>query len=864
MIWHSSQVSDVLKELDVNSEKGLSNGVADMRIKAFGKNIIKSVEKPSFKKHLLSQLKDRYVYILTVIAIISFVLSLVYNKADFYSPLLIIAIVFLNALITAYQMYKSDLALNSIKSITNPAATVIRDGIEKQIPSDELVPGDIMILKSGDYISADARLIEANNFACNEYVLTGEEIPANKKADATYEDISPINIRANMVFSGCVVVYGSAKAVVVETGLSTEIGHNSALNQQSGGDSLPIEEKLDSAGKIINALILLICAVIFILEVIFNFRNIGFASTTVSALLNAMALAVSAIPEGLPAISTIAVALGIERIIKEEIIIKKVSALEVLGKTTVICADKTGIITKNSMELKKVFDGENSAEITEIGLSDKQQLILKLAANCSTLENDSTENSIKNACIKHCNITSEELDNLFPRVALVPFDSERKTMTSVNMINGKPVAIVKGAPENLADKFVNIDAKTVLEQNESMAAEALRVVCIAIKPLEEIPANPSAELIEKSLTFVGLLGLDDPLRISTIDAIKSNEKAGIKTIMITGDNITTAKAIARRVGILKDGTMAISGAELAQISDEELVNTIGNYSVFARLNPDDKLRIISAFQANGETVTVTGDDFKDVQALASADIGCAMGRLGTDVTRGNADIIIKNSHFDSIVNAIKESRGLFANIQKAVAFLLSCNIAEIAVYFIALLIFKNPPITAVQLLWINLLTDCAPVIALATSKAEESVMDNTPLSLNGRIFDNRTMIDIAIQAVFMTATTLAAYFIGYKSGNIQIATTSAFCVLALSQVFHTFNIRTSESIFKSHLSFNDFMFVSCILIAFIILFLVFTPAGAVFGLTLLKTKYAVISILLSIAIIPFCELLKIAKTYIKR
>lgn len=857
MIWHSSQVQDVLNELEVNADKGLANGVADLRLKTYGKNVIKSVVKPSFKKHLFSQLKDKYVYILATVAIISFLLSLVYGKADYYSPLLIIAIILLNSIISAYQLYKSDAVLSSLKSVTTPLATVIRDGIEKQISADELVPGDIILIKSGDYIPADARLIDVNNFACNEYILTGDDIPSNKKSDTVIENIAPISERSNMVFSGCIAMHGNAKAVVVETGLNTTIGHIQALSQQSGGDSLPVAAHLNSAAKIINVSMLLVCAVVFIFEIFINFKNMNFAYTTVSALLNAIALAVAAIPEGLPAISTVAVALGIERIIRDEIIIKRVSALEIIGKTTVICADKTGIITKNSMGLERIFDGEQATEISEEALSEKHQMILKLAVSCSMLQNDSTESSLKNACVKLCGISDYELDNIFPRVAFVPFDSSRKTMTSINMISGKPVAIVKGAAESLADKLVGVNKELLLKENEKMAADALRVVCIAIKPLDEIPANPSADSIENNLTFVGLLGLDDPLRVSTINAVKASEKAGIRTIMITGDNLTTAKAVARRVGILKDGTEAISGAELSDMSDEDLAANIGKYSVFARINPDDKLRIISALQSNGEIVTITGDDFKDVQALAQADIGCAMGKLGTDVARGNADIIIKNSHFDSIVSAVKESRGLFANIQKTAAFLLSCNIAELAVYLLSLIIFKKPPVTAVQLLCINLLTDCAPVLALATSKAESNVMNNPPLSLSGRIFNNNALIDIIIQSAFITVTTLLAFFIGNKSGNTALGTTMAFTVLALTQIIHIFNISNSGSIFKSKLKTNDFLFVSSVILVFLILCLVFTPAGKIFGLTLLKTKYALISLLLSFAVIPFCELLKL-------
>jgi len=859
MIWHSSETQNVLSELETNAEKGLSNGVADLRLKQYGKNTIKSIETPSLKKHFLRQLNDKSVYVLAVIAIISFIISLIYNKKDFYSPLLIIAIVLINALINAYQLLRSEFALNSLNSIQSPIANVIRDGIEKQIIADELVPGDIIILKSGDYIPADARLIETNNFSCNEYIFSDTDIPVSKRADTICDDISNINDRINMVFSGSIAVLGTAKAVVVETGLNTEIGHNSALHEQSGGDTLPIESTLNSTCKIANISILIICLIVFIISIVQNFGDYGFAETTVTSLLNAMALAVAAIPEGLPAISTVAVALGIERIIKDEIIIKKVKALEVLGKTTVVCSDKTGIITKNSMTVQKIFSDNGFVTLSDEIITEKHKNILRLASSCSTLENDSTEQAIKNACIKYCNVTNEDLDNLFPRVGVIPFDSVRKTMTSIIMIDGKPVAVVKGAPEILADKIKNIDSKALLKANEDMASEAYRVLCIAAKPLDEIPANPSAEIVENDLLFIGLIGIDDPPRANTIEAISTCDKAGIKTVMITGDNLTTAKAVARRVGILKNGMEAISGAELEKMSDDELNSNISKYAVFARISPEDKVRIVNALKNSGEIVTITGDDFKDVSSLAVADIGCAMGRLGNDVARGHADIIIKNSYFDSIISAVKESRGLFANIQKAVAFLLSCNIAEIAFYLIGLIFFKNPPISAVQLLWINLLTDCAPVIALSTGKAEDNVMNERPVALDGRLFDNHTIINIILQSIFITVTSVCAFIIGIKSGDLTLGMTMGFTVLALSQIFHSLNIKNHFTVLKNKFSLNDFFTVSSILIVFIILFLVLTPAGLVFGLCVLRASQTLICLVLSLLIIPFCEVLKIVR-----
>lgn len=861
MIWHSTSTDEVLSKLEVSKDLGLSSGVAITRLEKYGKNAIKNVEEPSMKKQFLAQLKDKYAYILFAIAVVTAVVCF-FNNADYYAPLLIILIVVLNALISAYQMYKSQGVLNRLRGIASPMATVVRDGNERQISAEELVPGDIIVIREGDVIPADARLIETLNFSCNECILTGSEVPINKNPNEVFEDICEIPDRNNMVFSGCVATMGTARAVVVETGLYTELGRSSSIDQQTGEYILPVQSRLDLTGKIMNITVLVVCILVFCINIIINFRADGFAVTTVNSLLNAMALAVAAIPEGLPAISVVAVALGIERIIRDDIIIKKVSALETLGKTTVICADKTGIITKNSMTVDRIFDGKEIFKPGDGKLPNHIKSVLQYATACATLDNDSTEMSIEKACEAHTGISANELGNIFPRVAVIPFDPARKTMTSINMKDGNAIAVVKGAPEVLADKLNNIDSKTLLDANESMALDALRVVCIAVKPLDGIPVNPIAEEIEKDLTFIGLIGLDDPPRIPTIDAIGVCDTAGIRTVMITGDNPTTAKAVARRVGIFKDDTKLMTGAELAELSDEELIADIKKVSVFARVSPEDKLRIIEALKKSGETVTVTGDNFSDVQALTNADIGCAMGKIGTDVARGNADIIIKNSYFDSVVNAIKESRGLFADIQKSVAFLLSCNIAEIFMYLLSLLIFGKPIISAAELLLINLLTDCAPVIALATGRAETKVMKKMPGTMKGRLFDNRNILDIALQATYLTAISVFGYALGrsiFGQGNEKLGMTMAFAVIGFAEIFHAFNIRFTESVFTKDFAIKDFLFISsAILIAFISL-LVLTPAGVVFGMAGLTFKQFILAFIIAFSIVPFCELLKYLK-----
>lgn len=858
MIWHSTEAREILRELEVDDKKGLPNGVADMRLEKYGHNVISNVEKPSYFKRFFSQLNSKPVILLTVTALLSFFVSLMYNEVNSFSPLLIIGIVLINAAVSAYHLHNCDNALDRMKSITNPTVTVLRDGIVKTVNSALLVPGDIILLETGDYISADARIIESNELRCNEATLTGDDIPVEKNGEGVLEDIIGIESRLNMVFSGTSVAHGSAKAVVVATGLNTEIGRTSAILQQTGETSLPLEKELDGIGKIVNIAILAVCIAVFILGMVRSFSSGNFASTTLKMLVNSVALGVAAIPEGLPAIATIVIAVGVQRFIKDKIIIKDSSALELLGKTNVICSDKTGILTRNKMQLCKIYDGEQVNDIVNEPISEKPSVVLKLAAACSTLENDSTEDAIKKACLAYNSMSERDVESFLPKLGIIPFDSDRKTMTVISMQNEKPFAIVKGAPEVVIPKCVGCNAEEALRINAEMADEALRIVCIAMRPLDTIPANPNPDEIEQELTFVGLLGLDDPPRDNIIEDVKSCKEAGIRTVMITGDNLITASSVARRIGILSDGTSAITGEELSKLSDDELALKIEEYSVYARVSPTDKLRIVKAWQKNGSVVAVTGDSVQDADSLAAADIGCAVGKFGTDVAKGNADIVISNNRFDSIVCAVRESRGLFDNIKKSVYYLLSCNFAELITVLFGMIFFSGSSIAAVQLLWINLLTDCAPAISLSMESAEASAMKRKPYRTVGKLFDGISLLFIVLQSLFITAMTLTAYSLGAKSGTAA-AVTMAFAVLGMSQIFHCYNNKLDGTLITKKLFSNRFMNLSAILTLFIIVFLILTPAGYLFGMTVLSFKQLMICLLLSFMIIPFCELLKLIK-----
>lgn len=850
MIWHSSETNDVLSELGVTKENGLANSLALERLEIYGKNTRSTSKKTSLLTRFLSQINSKIVYFLTAIAIACFIVNIIYDKSDFYFPILIVAIVVINAFISALHLHKCDEALDAIQNAANPDVTVIRDGSEKVISSDLLVPGDIMLLKEGDYITADARIIESDGLRCNEAILSGDVIPVDKAADTIVEDITVVSARKNMVFAGCNVVHGTARVVVVETGLCTEIGKQTDISHQTNSETLPITETLANSGKIINIAILAFCILAFIIGIIQNFNSRApFATITLSALMNSVALGITAMPESLPAISTIVLALGIKRMIDDNIVIKNTKALEIIGKTEVICVDKTGILTKNNMVLNYIFDGEQLTELSDEALSDKTAGVLQLATACSMLQNDSTESCIENACIKYLSLSQEDVSNLFPRLSSIPFDSIRKTMTSINMISGKPVAIVKGAPEIVIEKCNIAQKDKLLELCNSLAEKSYRVLCVAIKPLDEIPSNPNPEEIENELNFVGLLALNDPPQSDTVEAISTCNLAGINTIMITGDNILTAKAVARRIGILTDDSQAITGSELDKLSDDELANSIENYTVFARITPNDKIRIIKAWQSIGKIVTVTGNDFEDADALNAADIGCSLGQYGADAAKGNADVIIKNKKFMTVVSAIRESRSLFNNVKKSVTYLLACNFGEIIAYILGMLIFGLPPLAAVQLLWINLLTDSTCVISLTVEGSEENVMHKKPLALTGHLFSRNALLNMLSDSLVIATLTLISFAFGGQS--------MAFATLVMIQVFHSYNMKTQQSLLKADFKTNKFMNFSSVLVLFISVFLVLTPAGMVFGLEMLSVGSFLLSLLLSIIIIPINEFKKI-------
>ncbi len=855
MIWHSSSKEDVLNHYSVDDAFGLANGSVEEKQEIYGKNIAGKIERPSIIKRFFGEFTKTGIALM-VLSIIFFFVAHSYESPTAYFGFLVVGIVIVNAMISAFHLHDCENTLADIKHTTNPSVKVLRDGIIKTVNSVELVPGDIMLLQEGDYICADARLIETNEFRCNEVVLSGEEVPIDKNANLILDDIIPIEQRSNMVFASTTVIHGTAKAVVVATGISTETGKSLAINEQIGGSNMPMQNELSIISKFFNIVILCISVLVFIITIIQNFSSKDpFAVITLTALLNSAALAFAAMPDGLNAISTIVIAAGTKRILGENIIFKDSNALETIGKTNVICADKTGIFTQNRMVLESIYDGKNLLNLSDGIINDTYATILNLAAACKTLENDTTEAAISAACLKYNYKDESEIDTLFPKIAVIPFDSLRKTMTIITLINEQPVAIVKGAPEIVVPNCIDCDVEAILKSNDEMAADGLRNVAVAIKCLDEIPANPKAEEVERELTFVGILGLTEPVRSEIFNDIKTCNDADIKVVMMTGDSLQTAVSLATQIGLMQEETQAITGAQLDELSDEELSENIENYCVFARISPQHKLRIVRAWQSKKAIVTITGDSLQDAEALAIADVGCAIGRFGADVAKGNADVIILRNNFGLIVRAIKESRGFFGNIKKTVKYLCSCNFAELLLLLIGSIAFKTPILVAVQLLLINLLTDCAPAISFSMEEAEKSVMNAKGFDGATRLLNVKTFIKIGINGLFIAIISLISYIIGYFVSP-TVASSMTFVTLGVAQLLHCFNSKLQGSIFKKEVFSNRFMNYSVFVTAFIMIFLVFTPLGFVFGLTILKFWQFLVALILAFLIVPLCELLK--------
>ena len=861
MLYHYKTIEDSIKELSTDENIGLKTEEADRIRQTVGENKLQEKRKKTLLARFFEQFKDVMILILIAAAVVSFVIAVIEGEPkEFFEPALILLIVIINAVMGVVQESKAEKALDALKGLSAPTARVIRDGVESRIDAALLVPGDIILLEAGDFIPADARLIKSTSLKSEESALTGESVPSEKDATQVVLENSPLGDRSNMVFSGCSVTYGTATAVVTATGMNTEMGKiANLLNSESDGQT-PLQKKLAQLGKYLGFLALAACAVIFVVGLLNDIPPMEIFMTAVS-------LAVSAIPEGLPAIVTIVLSIGVQRMVKKNAIIRRLPAVETLGSASVICSDKTGTLTQNRMTLVKVYA---NGSLEEIGgeLSENAKALLKLGTLCCdgsvVFENgaekhlgDPTETAIVLAA-HNIGLLKDELNKKYPRLAGLPFDSDRKLMTTVNEIDGKNVVIVKGAFDVMAQRCTSGDVEAAKLVNDEMSASALRVLAVGYKVIDEIPAEPTSDELENGLNFLGLVGMIDPPRPEAKEAVKVCRSAGIKPVMITGDHVVTASAIAKEIGILEDGDKAITGAQLDAMSDEELETEVENISVYARVSPENKIRIVKAWQKKDRIVSMTGDGVNDAPALKAADIGCAMGITGTDVAKGAADMTLTDDNFATIVDAVREGRGIYANIKKVVGFLLGTNIGEVVTVFVAMLLWHKTPLLSMQLLWINLVTDSLPAVALGMEPVEKDVMERKPKPKNEGLFAKGFGVQIILQGIMFGILALVAFYLGEKfTGTEAGGQTLAFMVLALSQVVQSFNMRSEHSIFKIGPFTNKNLNVSTLISFVLVLLVLFTPLRIAFGLEILSLKLYLIGVGLILVPLVVMELSKL-------
>lgn len=837
---YSASADELLERLGSSPQAGISEEEAAARLEKYGLNRLKEKKKKTNLQRFLEQFKDVMIIILLAAAGVSAVLAAMSGEpSEFFEPLLILLIVVLNAIMGVMQESKAEKALDALKNMSAPHARVLRGGREQIIDAANLVPGDVILLEAGDFVPADGRLLESSALKVEESALTGESVPAEKDAAADVSDNAPLGDRINMVYSGCSVTYGRGRAVVTGTGMNTEMGKIAGLLDNEEETQTPLQMKLAQLGKYLGVLALLACVIIFVVGLIDGLDVMELFMTSVS-------LAVSAIPEGLPAIVTIVLSIGVQRMVKKNAIIRRLPAVETLGSASVICSDKTGTLTQNRMTLVKAYlDGELEAE--NIGAQDSEAVknLLKAGALCcdGTVtfgENgeehhvgDPTETAIVLAAHRD-GMPKDKLNEGCPRLADLPFDSDRKRMTTLNRIDGKIVAVVKGAFDSIRPLCVSGDLDRASAVNDEMSGQALRVLAVACRVFDEMPKPVNIENVEKDLTFMGLLGMIDPPRPEARDAVAVCRQAGIRPVMITGDHVVTAAAIAKDLGILQEGDRAITGSQLAQMSDEELDSQVRGIAVYARVSPEDKIRIVKAWQRQGETVSMTGDGVNDAPALKAADIGCAMGITGTDVAKGAADMTLTDDNFATIVDAVREGRGIYDNIKKVVGFLLGTNIGEVLTVFFAMILWRRTPLVSMQLLWINLVTDSLPAIALGMEAVEEDIMDRTPKPKDEGIFAHGMGVRVVLQGFMFGVLSLLAFWLGWQqTGTEAGGQTMAFLVLAMSQVVQAFNMRSHRSLFKIGPFTNRRLNGAAALSAILVGLVLFTPLSVAFELVYL-------------------------------
>jgi len=787
--WHCKSQEELLSELKADPKQGLTTTEAKRRLEQYGENSLEAHESESMIIRFLKQMKDPMIVVLLAAAVISLIAS---GGHEWIESIIILLIVIVNGVIAVTQESNAEKALEALRKMSAPLAKVLRDGELQRVETNLLVPGDVVMLEAGDLVPADARLLTASNLMADEASMTGESVPVQKNANATLTEETVLGDRINMVLSATVITNGRATAVVTGTGMETEMGRIAGMLMTEEEGETPLQKKLGEISKVLSVICLGVCLVMFGVGLLHG-------KELLEMFMNAVALAVAAIPEGLPAIVTIVLALGVQRMVRRNAIVKKLPAVETLGCASVICSDKTGTLTQNKMTVVELFAEDKELAMT-IGVLCNDT-ILTFEDGAAKVSGDPTETAFVSYAILS-EVDKNKMEMTMPRVEEIPFDSDRKLMSTVHaMEGGKFRVMVKGAPDVLISRCIMDEGKRseTLSKNEDMAGRALRVLGVAYKEVDAIPADMSAAAVEKDLTFVGLFGMIDPPRLEVKDAVAECSVAGIRPVMITGDHKLTAVAIAKELGIFRDGDLALTGEDLDFMSQELLEQDVEKFSVYARVSPEHKMRIVKAWQAKGHVVAMTGDGVNDAPALKVADIGCAMGITGTDVAKGAADMILTDDNFATIVHAVEEGRGIYSNIKKSIHFLMSCNIGEIIALFVATVFnFPQAPLIAVQLLWLNLVTDALPALALGVEPVEENIMKKKPRDAKASLFDKEFSIRLAWQGIMVGLVTLTAYMLGEfvlttdgQSAD-AVANTMAFATLTISQLFHAFDVRSHD------------------------------------------------------------------------
>lgn len=859
LFFHTKTSNQVLTELN-SSRNGLSTAVAEELLIQNGKNELTHAEKDSLFKKFLQQFKDPMIIILLVVAVIAGALG------EITDCIIIMAVVILNSALGVFQENKAEKAIEALQQMSSPYAKTLRDGSITSVKSENLVVGDVVLLEAGDFIPADLRIFESASLKIEEAALTGESIAVDKNTEVLENENLSLGDRTNMVYMGTSVVYGRGMGIVIATGMQTEIGKIADSIANTEESITPLQKKMSELSKILTILVMFICAIVFALGI---WHEGWTEENVVETFLTAISLAVSAIPEGLVVVVTIVLSIGVTRMAKRHAIIRKLPAVETLGCAQIICSDKTGTLTQNNMTVVQDYTTAEGIELLDTAMALCSDA--SVAQDSNTVVGEPTEKALVEKALKD-GFNKNQLTIEYPRIAEIPFDSERKLMSTIHKTSdGKIIQFTKGAPDELLKNcqsyqawseikpLTNEQITIINRENKNMADSALRVIGAAYRILDQEPTKDtcSPELLEKELIFIGLQGMIDPVRPEVIPAIEKCKDAGIRPIMITGDHKDTAIAIGKDIKIIDDPSQAITGEELDQISDEEFAKGVQKYSVYARVQPKHKVRVVKAWKKLGKVTAMTGDGVNDAPALKTADIGIGMGITGTDVSKSVSAMVLSDDNFSSIVAAVEEGRIIYSNIKKATQFLLSTNATEVMVIFSAMLIDIRL-LAPVQLLWINMVTDSLPAIAIGMEKGEKEVMEQPPRDSNESIFANGLAYKIIYQSLIMSALVLFAYSIGDDISH-EVGHTMAFLTLSAIQLFHAFNLRFEyHSLFNRESTHNKYMYFAFVVGLLATLIIIYTPGlNTMFKTVPISSYHALLSIGISFLIIPIVELFKI-------